>query len=314
MGTVHQLPTPRSAGPTLGVAVAGFLSTLGTPNTAKAYGVALRGLVDRFGADRALPELSTEPAAEEIAAWFLGRWGTTAVATFNVRLDALRSAAAWWDRQGWLPGGDPFRRIRRRSGGGAAVRAIDRSVLAAFLARPDLPLRERLLYTLLYESAARTEEVLALDVPALDRPNRRARVRRKGGAADVITWQTRTARLLPRYLEGRTTGPLFLTHRRARVELPAGDLDPSTGRARLSYRRAEEQLSQLTTGEPGGPWDLHQLRHSALTHAAEDGASTAMLMALSGHTNVKSLAIYTKISTEALARWRAEHDPAGRRR
>ncbi|MFG2004796.1 tyrosine-type recombinase/integrase [Spirillospora sp. NPDC048911] len=41
-------------------------------------------------------------------------------------------------------------------------------------------------------------------------------------------------------------------------------------------------------------YTLHQLRHSRLTHLAEDGWSAPMLMALSGHENIRSLAIYTK--------------------
>ncbi|MEV5834630.1 tyrosine-type recombinase/integrase [Nocardia sp. NPDC052112] len=44
------------------------------------------------------------------------------------------------------------------------------------------------------------------------------------------------------------------------------------------------------------PFTLHQLRHSRLTHAAEQGASTPMLMALSGHTSVRSLTKYAKVS------------------
>jgi hypothetical protein len=71
--------------------------------------------------------------------------------------------------------------------------------------------------------------VLALDVEDLDLPNRRAKVRRKGGAINIIVWQTGTARLLPRLLKGRTCGPLFLTGRRARLPLPPGDTDPATG-------------------------------------------------------------------------------------
>jgi integrase len=47
---------------------------------------------------------------------------------------------------------------------------------------------------------------------------------------------------------------------------------------------------------------LHQLRHSALTHDAEDGTSTPMLMARSGHTSVRSLAKYARVSAEALQR------------
>jgi integrase len=72
----------------------------------------------------------------------------------------------------------------------------------------------------------------------------------------------------------------------------------------------EEHTVQMTRG----PFTLHQLRHSRLTHAAESGASTPMLMALSGHTSVRSLTRYAKVSAEALGRWQAQTDPAARRR
>jgi integrase len=172
--------------------------------------------------------------------------------------------------------------------------------------REDIPIRERTLWRMLYETAARSAEVLRLDVPDLDMPNRKARVRRKGGA-DVIVWQTGTARLLPRLLKGRTSGPVFVTERRARVQLPAADLDPD-GRARLSYQQAQALFSAAAGGAT-----LHQLRHSALTHDAEDGTSTPMLMARSGHTSVQSLAGYARVSAEALQRHQAGRDPARRR-
>nr|BFE37814.1 hypothetical protein GCM10010200_100650 [Actinomadura rugatobispora] len=189
-------------------------------------------------------------------------------------------------------------------------KALTRPQVATVLAL-DVPLRERVLWTLLYESAARADEVLLLNVPDLDTANRR--VTRKGGAHDVIVWQTGTARLLPRLLAGRKTGPVFLTDRKARPSVALVDVAPRTSRARLSYRRATEVFGQHTTDLPGGPYTPYQLRHSGLTHAAEDGASTPMLMALSGHTSVRSLAKYARVSAEALGRWQAERDPAGRR-
>ncbi len=103
------------------------------------------------------------------------------------------------------------------------------------------------------------------------------------------------------------SGPVFVTQRKARVQLPAADLDPS-GRARLSYQRA----AALFSGASGGA-TLHQLRHSALTHDAELGTGTPMLMARSGHTSVRSLAKYARVSAEALQRHQAERDPARRR-
>ena len=147
--------------------------------------------------------------------------------------------------------------------------------------------------------------------PAVPRRNRRSKVTRKGSAVDIIVWQTGTARLLPRLLDGRTRGPVSLTGRRARVALAAADLDPGTGRARLSYRRAEEIFTELTkplahpditdpaqlADAPG--WTLHDLRHSALTHA-ENGANTGTLLAYSGHSSVASLARYTRVSPDTL--------------
>jgi integrase/recombinase XerC/integrase/recombinase XerD len=118
------------------------------------------------------------------------------------------------------------------------------------------------LWHLLYESSARAEEVLMLDVGDLDTVNRCAVVTRKGGA-------------------------------------------------RLSYRRAAELFEAHTAHFDDGPYTLHQLRHSRLTHAAEDGASTPVL---SGHTSVRSLAKYARVSDEGLRRFQAEVDPAARRR
>ena len=69
---------------------------------------------------------------------------------------------------------------------------------------------------------------------------------------------------------------------------------------------------KATRDFPGGPYTLHQIRHRALTDAAEAGASTAMMMALSGHRNVKSLLIYARVGTDALAAWQADRDPARR--
>jgi integrase len=101
----------------------------------------------------------------------------------------------------------------------------------------------------------------------------------------------------------------------------SADLDPATGRARLSYRRAEELFTELTrplahpdvtdparlADAPG--WTLHDLRHSALTHAAENGANTGVLLAYSGHASVASLARYTRVSPDALTRWQSRRDP-----
>lgn len=180
----------------------------------------------------------------------------------------------------------PTRRLARLAVRPQAVLPLCR--VEALLAHSNLGLRDKTLWRLLYETAARAGEALALDIGDLDLRNRRAKVRRKGGAADVIVWQTGTARLLPRLMAGRRAGPVFLTSRAARVPLAPTDLD-------------------------NGPFTLHQPRHSALTHAAETGANTSTLLAYSGRTSIASLARYTHVSPNALARWHNDRDPARRR-
>ncbi|WP_063034552.1 tyrosine-type recombinase/integrase [Nocardia grenadensis] len=85
------------------------------------------------------------------------------------------------------------------------------------------------------------------------------------------------------------------------------------GRARLSYRRAAELFENHTAGFDDGSYTQDQLRHSRLTHAAEDGASTPVLMKLSGHTSVRSLVKYARSSDEGVRRYQAGSDPAAQR-
>jgi hypothetical protein len=102
-----------------------------------------------------------------------------------------------------------------------------------------------------------------------------------------------------RELTGVATYLAGLLQSKPRVAIwavPAGlDLDPASGRARLSYRRAAE-LFRVRTG-----WTLHQLRHSALTHAAEDGTNLPLLLARSRHASVRSLERYARPGPEAVA-------------
>ncbi|MQY22040.1 tyrosine-type recombinase/integrase [Nocardia macrotermitis] len=285
-----------------------YLGTIVSPNTRRGYGIALAALVEAFGADSDVGLLDPD----RVDGWFRFRWGGASAQTFNVRLASLRAACTYWAERCWLVG-DPLQRLRPRPVPADRSRAVTRAEVTAILGL-DVPLRERVLWTMLYETAARAEELLELDVPDLDTANRCARVTRKGGTVDVVAWQTGTARLLPRMLAGRRTGPVFVTDRKAKPHVAVADTDPGSGRGRLSYRRAAELFEDNTAGFTGGPFTLHQLRHSRLTHAAEDGASTPMLMTLSGHTSVRSLAKYARPGKDALLAWQANTDPAARRR
>jgi integrase/recombinase XerC/integrase/recombinase XerD len=284
---------------TIGAAVAAYLDAGDfTPASRTTYRRVLEGMARALGPDRAVAELD----AGEFTAWFQRTRDTYAPATWNRDRVIVRSFVRHLQHQGVaveLPALE-HRRLRPDT-----TRALPRARVEQILTAPA-PLRDKTLWRMLYESAARVGEVLALDVEDLDLANRRARVVGKGGQVEWITWSTGTATFLPRLLKGRRSGPVFTTRRPSRTMPAVLDRAPD-GTARLSYRRVEE-LFKAATGAT-----LHQLRHSALTQMAEDGASAPMLMSKSRHQSIASLARYARPGVEALQRWEAERDPARRR-
>lgn len=272
-------------------------------NSRRVYTASLSTLGRSFGSDQRLDTLD----ADAVTSWFSARYAAAAPATWNRELATLRSAMRWWVRQGWLEA-DPTVSLQRRREHPDRTRALTRAQVERLWQASDVGLREKTLWRLLYETAARANEVLALDIGDVDLANKRVRVRSKGGATDWVFWQTGAAQLLPRLLAGRHTGPVFVADRMPTRAVATVDVDPHTGRARLSYRRA----AHLFTARTG--WTLHQLRHSALTHAAEDGTNLPMLLARSRHASVRSLERYARPGPEAVARMMAESDPARRRR
>src|ERR1039458_6141962 len=138
MATIHRL-TRAADEMTLGGAVDAYLATLSgaeQASTRRTYGRVLRWIVTEFGSDFA-PDID----AERFAAWFGARWGDRAPSTWNVSLDAVRSAAAYWQRQGWLAA-DPSRPLVRRKPRPDRSRALDRAEVEQLLTREDLGLRE----------------------------------------------------------------------------------------------------------------------------------------------------------------------------
>jgi integrase/recombinase XerC/integrase/recombinase XerD len=290
--------------------VAAFLDTFRhaeSAGTRKQYGSVLGRLARSLGEDTDVAAVT----AAGLDSWMLGTFGERSPATWNLARTCLRSAWAHFGECGWADP-DAGRQVRARKAAEDRDRAIPRDVAAGILADGKIPLRERCLWTMLYETAARVSEVLRLDVQDVGTGRAHsARVRRKAGAHDVIVWQSRTAGLLPRMLAGRRAGPLFTTTRKAPAGTPLRDVAPD-GTGRLSYRQAEAMSRELTASAPGGPYTLHQWRHLALTLAAAGGASTPTLLAYSGQTSVSSLLRYARVSPDDLAGWQAGRDP-GRR-
>ncbi|MEU2253818.1 site-specific integrase [Nocardia xishanensis] len=184
---------------------------------------------------------------------------------------------------------------------------------------------------MLYETCARAEELLLLNIEDLDLAARCAPVKSKGakprsrrrGAThhehvlENVYWDAGTARLLPRLIKDRTAGPVFISHRRPGPGKYLGerDLCPDTGRARLSSDQARDLLDAATTTDgPGTGWDVHELRHSGLTHLGESGASLLELMAKSRHRKPGNLRRYFKPSPQAMRELTSILGPRAERR
>jgi integrase len=222
---------------TVAAAIAAFLTEHQlSPGSLRVYAGALRALQDDLGADTLLAVLDEARMVKQIGDWFHRRYGQTAPATRVLQLAILRSACGFWRQRGWLAT-DPMAGLERPKVPLDRTRALTREQVGALWRRDDIALRERALWRLLYETAGRANEILSLDIEDLDLPNKRARVRSKGGATEWVFWQTGAALLLPRLLGGRTTGRVFLADRQPTQAVPTVDRCPLTGRARLSYRR-----------------------------------------------------------------------------
>jgi len=291
---------------TVGAAVDAFLARADLAvSSRRSYAQTLNRLALDLGSAGALGGVD----ADALDAALQRAWGGCAPATWNRHVATARSFVAFCRRRGWLAG-DVAVGVERRREPADRTRSIPYRQLERLWRRDDIAVREKALWRLLYETAARASEVLSLNVEDVDLEHRRAAVRSKGGDVELLHFQTGSARLLPRLVAERRSGPLFLTDRRPAPgrALAIVDVCPSTGRARLSYRRAEEIFRDASGG-----WTLHQLRHSAITHLAEDNVGLALLMAKSRHTSLRSLQRYARPSADAVAALTAAHDRDRRR-
>jgi integrase len=282
--------------------------------TRRSYQQTLERLEHKLGTEHPLEDLTVEAVTVAVST----AWGQCAPATWNRHVATVRSFVVYCRRRRWLTG-DLAGDLERRPEPADRTKALPLAELERLWKRDDVAVREKALWRFLYETAARASEALAINVEDVDLDNKRVRVRSKGGDLDWLHFQTGSARLLPRLIGDRRRGPLFLADRRrgplflaGRAPVPTRapatvDRCPETGRARLSYRRPEALFHKASGGRT-----LHQLRHSALTHLAEQNTSLPLMMAKSRHASLRSLQRYARPGPR---RWqhapRAPTPPAG---
>lgn len=309
MGTVTALHTNGEAwqAPSVELARHAFTEHLRTvrqnsghrtsPATIRGYDTTLRRLTS--DTERVADLFGTEDGIAELHERFRALWGESSPATWNAKRAALRAFVEFARERRWISDdADPTSGLDRQREPRHPDRARPRSQIEQLVTNRQVhSLRDRCLWQMLYSTMRRADEILTLNVQDLDLPNRRAWITAKGGDREPVMWDARTARMLAKLIGNRTHGPLFLTERAAvgasKGTVDHADLDPETGRKRMTYDAALKRFRTATGG-----WTFHDLRHSALTHAAEDGNSIAVLMTKSGHRDMRSLSRYARPSIE----------------
>jgi site-specific recombinase XerD len=232
----------------------------------------------------------------EIIHTFLAHQESLAPATYNRRLAALRSFIRWLRTQGWQIE-DLLEKVERKPEGKQTPRALDAQRVESVL-RQITNQRDRALFWLIYDGGLRCQEALAIDIEDISWPDRSILIQGKGDRLREMFFSRAVSTLLDKYLLTRgnpATGPLFVTQRKARLPRRA-DLTPD-GYARLSYRQADTLWKKYTPD-----WDLHQLRHTAISVRAAHEYTEIDLKRFSGHTSLRSLERYIADNREAAKR------------
>ncbi len=172
---VARMPRTRPS-PTLSEAVARFLRRDAfEPNTRLAYQRTLAVLVEMVGADTPLDQVSVEQVEDLLEE----RWGSAAATTSNRHRAASGSLFGWAQDRNWVAANpvsliEP-RKVRRR-GEDDRREPIDPALLVELWRLDGVSGRDRLLWRMAYETWARADELLRLDIGDLDLGRREGRV------------------------------------------------------------------------------------------------------------------------------------------
>ena len=170
------------------------------------------------------------------------------------------------------------------------------ALLDSIPAATPLELRDRALFELAYACGLRAEELVSLDVEALDFDSETVRVEGKGGKTRLVPVGEHARQALERYLE-RARGLLEADGDAALFLSKSGRrLSTSDVRRRLNgwARRAVASSPALAEAHP------HALRHSFATHLLDGGADLRAIQELLGHATISTTQVYTRVESARL--------------
>jgi integrase/recombinase XerC/integrase/recombinase XerD len=168
-----------------------------------------------------------------------------------------------------------------------------RGLLEGIPARTPLELRDRAMLELAYSCGLRCEEIVNLDLGALDFETEQLRVLGKGSKERLLPVGEPARKALQRYAE------------RGRHAL-AGDPREQA----LFLSKSGRRLSNSDITRRLGLWvreaalaagvSPHSLRHSFATHLLEGGADLRTIQELLGHASISTTQVYTRVDAARL--------------
>jgi site-specific recombinase XerD len=168
-----------------------------------------------------------------------------------------------------------------------------RELLERIPARTPLELRDRAMLELAYSCGLRCEEIVNLDLDALDFETEQMRVLGKGSKERLLPVGEPAQRALKRYAErGR---PALADDPRERAMFLS-----KSGR-RLSTSDVTRRLGLwVREASLAGGVSPHSLRHSFATHLLEGGADLRTIQELLGHSSISTTQVYTRVDAARL--------------
>ncbi len=168
-----------------------------------------------------------------------------------------------------------------------------RTLLERIPARTPLELRDRAMLELAYSCGLRCEEIVNLDLGAVDFESEQVRVMGKGSKERLLPVGEPAQRALERYLQrGRRVLAVDRREQALFLSKSGRRLSNSDVTRRLGLWTREAALAAGVSP--------HSLRHSFATHLLEGGADLRTIQELLGHASISTTQVYTRVDAARL--------------
>jgi integrase len=287
-----------------------FKEGSGTPRT---YRIKLNMYARHFGPDRPVREISGQDWMQTCGMY----WARAQAETYNSgRRAAISFLNFCRDSEPPLTRAEPPKLWTPRPVTKKRDQALPQNAVVTMLDPARYPLRERALWSTLYDSSERLSAVLSLNIEMINWESNFGVVRIKGGDTRYIAWTPYTGGLLRELVGERNWGPVWLGERTPwnAADKPLADMGPPVDNPlaarddrpckrlyRLSAHRARVVYTELT-----GLKRPHRIRHTRLNALGAQQTSGPMLKAIGGHMTERMLAHYAQPSPEQVAAFIAQ--------